>query len=63
MHANNRAPKKFIEILDVKYPKLFARVGFLKRNRDQIMFVSLDKKYSDMLVRDIKPEVYEGIRD
>lgn len=63
MQANNRPLKKFIEILDVKYPKLFARVGFLKRNRDQIMFVSLDKKYSDMLVRDIKPEVYEGIRD
>lgn len=60
---NNRGPKKFIEILDVKYPKLTARVGFIKRHRDQLMFVSLDKKYSDMLVRDIKPEVYEAIRD
>lgn len=37
-------------------------MGFLKPRGDQLYFVCLEKKYPDLLVRDVKPELYDVIK-
>lgn len=53
---------KYIQIAEVKYPKKRERTGFIKVKGNLIYFVSLDKKFGEMLVSDIRPELYQAIR-
>ena len=56
--------KRYVEILDVKYPKNSTRIGYLKTNKlGQIFFCNLETKYGDMVVRDFSPEVFDKIKD
>ena len=47
----------------VSYPGNKRRIGFIKVTKGQLIFTSLDRKYGDMLVHEIKPELYELIKD
>lgn len=48
--------------MDVKYPRNTSRIGFLKLKGEQLWFVSLDKKFNDMIVREVREELWEQIK-
>ncbi len=57
-------PKKKIEVLDVKYPKIRTRIGYLFLQKGgKLMFCCLDTKFASMIVRNIDPEVFKNIKD
>ena len=54
--------KAFAEVKHVVYPRNKYRIGYLRKMENKILFRSLDPKFSDMLVRDMTPELFQQIK-
>jgi hypothetical protein len=54
---------KYIEVVDVIYPKNKERIGFIKIHGGKLIFVPIDHKYGDMILRDVKKELFEEIKE